>query len=154
MKKKTTGAGWVRRRLIDGKVYEILANGKTGKEVIPHYDPIKANSPAAFAPDEDVPLLTMRELKQFKRVQPPKSARGKDVAVVRRSLRMSQAAFADVFDLPVATIRDWEAKRREPDQAAKVLLRVIAAEPKLVQDVVAKTRTTPSRASGTRKRAA
>ncbi|MDX2144442.1 MAG: hypothetical protein SFV19_13885 [Rhodospirillaceae bacterium] len=148
----------MRRRLIDGKVYEIMPDGKTGNEVMPYYDPIKANSPAAFEPDEDTPLLTLRELKQFKRVPPPKPARAKNVAVVRKSLRMSQAAFAAVFDLPVATIRDWEAKRREPDQAAKVLLRVIAAEPKMVRDVVAKTRTAPSRgptrASSSRKRAA
>jgi len=135
-----------------------LADGRTGKEIKPQMDWEKLNSPAASEPDDDLPLMTLRDFKQFKRVSPPAKAKAKNVAVVRAGLRMSQAVFAEVFDLPVATIRDWEAKRREPDQAAKVLLRVIAAQPKMVQDVVAKTRTTPSRAlsrsGGGRKRAA
>ncbi|MDX2143384.1 MAG: hypothetical protein SFV19_08520 [Rhodospirillaceae bacterium] len=144
----------MRYREVDGKLYRVRADGSLGQESKPRYDPVKANSPAAFEPDDDTPLLTMRELKQFRRINPPAPAKPKTVAMVRKGLRMSQAVFAAVFDLPVATIRDWEAKRREPDQAAKVLLRVIDAQPKLVQEVVAKTRPAPAPGGRSRKRAA
>ena len=145
-KKKTTGPVWVRRRLIDGKVYNVLPNGRTGKAVKPYYDPIKANSPAAYEPDEDTPIMTMRELKQFKRVNPlagplaKTTARVKarkkaadDVAALRKGLRMSQAVFAEVFKLSVATVRDWESRRRKPDGPARVLLQVIARDPEAVK---------------------
>lgn len=143
MKKKSTKIRWVRSRLIDGKLYRVLEDGRTGKEIKPRYDPIKANSPAAYAPDDDVPLLTMRELKQFKRVNPaPASTKAaaarqrnkpQDVAALRKTLRMSQAVFAEVFKLSVATVRDWESRRRKPDGPARVLLQVIAREPEAVK---------------------
>jgi putative transcriptional regulator len=63
-----------------------------------------------------------------------------DVKAIRKHLDMTQRDFAQAFNLPLGTVREWEIGRREPDQAAKVLLSVIAAKPKVVQQVVAKTR--------------
>ena len=63
-----------------------------------------------------------------------------DVKAIRKRLAMTQKNFADAFNLPLGTVREWEIGRREPDQAAKVLLSVIAAKPKVVQQVVAKSR--------------
>ncbi len=50
---------------------------------------------------------------------------------------MSQAAFAHLFWLSVGTIRDWEQGRSEPDGPARVLLTVIARNPRAVLDALA-----------------
>lgn len=63
-----------------------------------------------------------------------------NVKAVRKRLDMTQKEFAQAFDLPLGTVREWEIGRRVPDQAAQVLLSVIAAKPKVVQQVVSKTR--------------
>lgn len=62
-----------------------------------------------------------------------------DIKAIRRRLDMTQRDFAQAFALPLGTVREWEIGRREPDQAAKVLLSVIAAKPKIVREVVANT---------------
>jgi putative transcriptional regulator len=51
---------------------------------------------------------------------------------IRWRLRMSQSEFAKAFHIPVGTLRDWEQHRREPDQAARAYLEVIARNPKAV----------------------
>jgi putative transcriptional regulator len=58
---------------------------------------------------------------------------GIDVAAIRKRLRLSQSAFADRFGLSVATVRDWEQKRRHPDRIAANLLRVIDHAPEAVE---------------------
>jgi putative transcriptional regulator len=63
-----------------------------------------------------------------------------NVKAIRKRLDMTQKRFAEAFSLPIGTVREWEIGRRSPDQAAKVLLAVIAAKPKLVQQVVKKNR--------------
>jgi putative transcriptional regulator len=55
-----------------------------------------------------------------------------DVAEVRGSLGLSQAAFADRFGLDVTAVQAWEQGRRQPDRAARILLAVIAREPEAV----------------------
>lgn len=52
-----------------------------------------------------------------------------DVAEVRRSLGLSQVAFARAFDVPVGTVRNWEQRRRTPRGPARVLLQIIKREP-------------------------
>ena len=59
---------------------------------------------------------------------------------IRKRLDMTQKEFAEAFNIPLGTVREWEIGRRVPDQAAQVLLSVIAAKPKVVQQVVAKAR--------------
>ncbi len=60
-----------------------------------------------------------------------------DVAAIRKKQRLSQAAFAERYGLPVATLRDWEQERRSPDRAAMVLLALIQRNPKMVADTLA-----------------
>jgi putative transcriptional regulator len=60
-------------------------------------------------------------------VPPPLDVRG-----IRRKLKLSQAVFAERFGLSVATLRDWEQGRRQPDQTARSYLMVIAREPEAV----------------------
>lgn len=51
---------------------------------------------------------------------------------VRKGMQLSQRAFAERFSLPVASLRDWEQGRREPDAATRAYLIVIAREPEAV----------------------
>lgn len=60
-----------------------------------------------------------------------------DVAAVRPQMEMSQAEFAHAFGVSVATVRNWEQRRRVPRGPARVLLNVIAHEPEAVQRVLA-----------------
>lgn len=55
-----------------------------------------------------------------------------DVKAIRKKLRLSQEAFAQRFGLSAAAVREWEQQRRQPDLAARVLLRVIAYNPDAV----------------------
>lgn len=54
-------------------------------------------------------------------------------AVLARHARqvtgLSQAAFAERYGIPAASLRDWEQGRRAPDSATKSYLRVIAKMP-------------------------
>ena len=55
-----------------------------------------------------------------------------DVQAVRAKLRVSQAEFALMIGVSVATLRNWEQGRRTPDGPALALLRVAARNPKAV----------------------
>jgi putative transcriptional regulator len=56
-----------------------------------------------------------------------------DVRSIRRSLGLTQAAFAALLDVPVATIQGYEQGRRVPDAPARSLLRVAQAAPDLLR---------------------
>jgi putative transcriptional regulator len=60
-----------------------------------------------------------------------------DVKAIRRALRMSQHRFAATYRIPLATIKNWEQKRRLPDAPAAAYLRAIARKPKEVMEAVA-----------------
>lgn len=64
---------------------------------------------------------------------------------VRRQLQVTQAEFARRFGIPLATLREWEQGRRQPDAAAWSYLRVIAQAPGVVASALANTaaRTSP-----------
>ncbi|HBK08613.1 MAG TPA: transcriptional regulator [Acetobacteraceae bacterium] len=55
-----------------------------------------------------------------------------DVKAIRHGLGLSQEAFALRFGFSPAAVRDWEQHRRQPEQAARVLLLVIAHNPDAV----------------------
>jgi putative transcriptional regulator len=52
-----------------------------------------------------------------------------DVRAIRRRLRMSQMEFARTYRIPLATIKNWEQGRRQPDAPAAAYLQVIARRP-------------------------
>jgi putative transcriptional regulator len=58
---------------------------------------------------------------------------------IRWALHMSQIEFARTFRIPLGTLRVWEQHRREPDQAARAYLEVIAREPDAVRRALAAT---------------
>jgi DNA-binding transcriptional regulator YiaG len=60
-----------------------------------------------------------------------------DVKAIRETMEMSQEQFALEFGLEVATVRNWEQGRSEPDTAARNYLATIAHDPKAVRQALA-----------------
>ena len=85
-----------------------------------------ARSDPDALPVEDYPLG---------RLGPPR--RVPFARAIRFKLGLSQADFAAAFRIPLGTLRDWEQHRREPDQAARAYLDVIAREPDVVRRALA-----------------
>jgi putative transcriptional regulator len=50
---------------------------------------------------------------------------------IRKSLKLSQAAFAGLMGVSLRTVQDWEQGRREPSGPAKSLLRIAEQHPEV-----------------------
>ncbi|HEY1962131.1 MAG TPA: hypothetical protein VGG69_06925 [Rhizomicrobium sp.] len=120
------------RRDHSGRLRKLTSRG-IGALAQPRFDAKRADSSAAFKVDADAPKLTRRELADFR---PVKSGKAPDVALLRRRLRLSQGAFADLFGIPLGTVKDWEQGRRRPDAPARAYLRVIARDPDAVRQAL------------------
>lgn len=83
---------------------------------------------SAAQSDPDALPTTEIEFQQFRRVV--------DIKTMRKNLTMTQEQFARTFHLSLATLRDWEQNRSQPDQAARTLLQVIAYNPAFVQEAL------------------
>lgn len=59
-----------------------------------------------------------------------------DVHKARDKLGLTQKQFAETFGVSLSTIRNWEQGRRCPTGAARVLLKIIEKEPKVVKRVL------------------
>ncbi len=70
----------------------------------------------------------------FRRLQAANSA--DDVAAARARLKLSQREMAVLLGISRRTLQNWEQGQREPDQAAKVLLRVAVKHPRAVLEAV------------------
>ncbi len=60
-----------------------------------------------------------------------------DVKAIRTKMGLSQQAFALRVGFSPAAVRDWEQRRRQPEQAARTLLLVIAHDPEAVTKALA-----------------
>lgn len=60
-----------------------------------------------------------------------------DVKAIRAKVGMSQAEFAASFGISLGTLRHWERGDRQPHGPARVLLNVVAKEPKAVLNALA-----------------
>jgi putative transcriptional regulator len=60
-----------------------------------------------------------------------------DIKAIREKTKLSQPRFAAAFHLDVATLRDWEQGRRQPERSAQVLLELIDKEPETIQRILA-----------------
>ncbi|MCB0000169.1 MAG: helix-turn-helix domain-containing protein [Anaerolineales bacterium] len=78
--------------------------------------------------DPDAQPSSAAELQQFQRAV--------NVKTIRKQLAMTQEEFAHAFQLSLATLRDWEQARTQPDQAARTLLKIIAHNPDLVREAL------------------
>jgi putative transcriptional regulator len=125
----------VRRRLKGGRRYSVEADG--GERLLPERKPdwsrldamIEEKVRAGARADPDAQPPTPAQLKRMLRISPAKHLRWK--------LGLSQAEFAQRFQIPLGTLRDWEQHRTKPDQAAKAYLKVIAADAGFVERALA-----------------
>lgn len=117
------------RRNTDGKIEEVLPDGSaralpsgTDWDYLARMteQEIEANA----LDDPDNPPMTEDELSRMRPVPNPRE--------IRQRLHMTQEQFATRFHLRIGTVRDWEQGKKEPDSAAKVLLRVIEHNPDAV----------------------
>lgn len=53
-----------------------------------------------------------------------------DVKAIREALGLSQSEFAGTYNIPLATLKGWEQRRRHPDATAAAYIRTIALFPK------------------------
>jgi putative transcriptional regulator len=60
------------------------------------------------------------------------------VKVLRQRLGLTQVEFAEVFGLPISTLRDWEQRRSTPDAPARALLLAIEREPETMRRLLAR----------------
>jgi len=88
---------------------------------------------AAAESDPDAQLMTAKELKEAKRVHPPKKV---DVKKIREHLHLTQQEFAACFGISERTLQQWEQHRSEPNALARNFLRVIERNPKAVQQAL------------------
>ncbi len=84
---------------------------------------------AAALSDPDAQPTSLETLKNFQHTI--------DVRAIRENLSLTQEEFAEAFHLPLIRIKEWERALRTPDPTAQTLLRVIAYNPKLVQEALA-----------------
>lgn len=59
---------------------------------------------------------------------------GKDIAALRRFVRLTQVKFAEAMGISVHTLRNWEQDRRRPEGPALALLRIAARHPKILHE--------------------
>ncbi len=59
-----------------------------------------------------------------------------DVSAVRHRTGLSQAAFSRRIGVSPATLRNWEQGRRNPDGPARVLLAMLARNPRIVEETL------------------
>ena len=78
--------------------------------------------------------LTLRT-RQLNLPPPIKPLRPKDIVALRLQLRVSQAVFAALLNVPKVTAISWERGRRRPTGAALRLLDLVRKQPKILQQV-------------------
>ena len=124
------------RRLRDGTVVEELPDGTTrpiedrtdwARLEAMTEEEIEANALS----DPDNPPLTIEELNRMRPVPQPRR--------IRDRLGLTQEQFAEQFEIPLGTLRDWEQRVSEPDRSARTLLRIIEQDPEAVVKALAKT---------------
>lgn len=57
------------------------------------------------------------------------------IQTIRKKVARTAKDFERRFGIPVATLNNWEQGRRQPDPASRLLLKVIDAEPEIVERV-------------------
>jgi putative transcriptional regulator len=113
----------------DGSIVQVLADGSTRplesrtdwqRIATMTEEEIEANAET----DQDNPPLTTEELARLRPTPNPRE--------IRRRLHLTQEQFSIQFHLPLGTVRDWEQGKKQPDSAARTLLRVIEKDPEAV----------------------
>ncbi|MEX0824081.1 MAG: helix-turn-helix domain-containing protein [Woeseia sp.] len=53
-----------------------------------------------------------------------------DIRAIRRAANISQTQFAELIGVNVRTLQNWEQRRTRPSGPARVLLKIVASNPK------------------------
>ncbi len=61
-----------------------------------------------------------------------------DIAAIRKKAGATQDGFARQIGVSIATLRNWEQGRRQPEGPARVLLAMLARDPGIVVRVLGK----------------
>ncbi len=118
------------RVLPNGAVVELLSDGSTRPYISKRSDFVRLAAmtdeeiEANALSDPDNPPLTEEQLARARRLPNPQR--------IRQGLHLTQEQFAERFEAPLGTLRDWERGSRQPDTAARTLLRVIEHNPEAV----------------------
>lgn len=59
-----------------------------------------------------------------------------NVKEIREKANKSQSEFADMIGVKIRMLRNWEQGRRTPDEPALTLLKIVAANPKYVEQIL------------------
>ena len=59
-----------------------------------------------------------------------------NVKEVREKTNKNQQDFANMIGVKLGTLRNWEQGRRKPDGAALTLLKIVAANPQYVEQIL------------------
>ena len=81
--------------------------------------------------DPDAQPLTPEQLEAMGRPRPLSK-------IIRNTLRMTRQTFAEVYGIPMDTLRAWERHEAEPTPAETAYLRLIEREPERAKLVPAK----------------
>lgn len=84
-------------------------------------------------------LEGVKEIKQFKNgdteLRTWNLTEPSPTKVIRKKLKLSQAAFASLMGVSPRTVQDWEQKRRKPQGPARSLLRIAEQHPEIFIDI-------------------
>ena len=92
------------------------------------FEKLSAGLKDAIAHHRGERRLTVREVELS---SPPKLG-AKEVAALRRRLRVSQAALAKLLNVSPRTVQAWESEARSPSDAALKLLHVARRHPEVL----------------------
>jgi putative transcriptional regulator len=59
-----------------------------------------------------------------------------DIPAIRHKMGLTQEQFSSVMGIKLATLRNWEQKRRRPESPARLLLRIADKHPEIVMSIV------------------
>ncbi len=87
-----------------------------------------------LSPEAEEILEAIRQLKagETGRVYSPEQILA---IAARHSSKLTQVEFAELLDVSVDAIRDWEQGRRSPRGAARTLLRIAMAHPEVLEQL-------------------
>jgi putative transcriptional regulator len=124
------------RRLPDGTVVQVFPDGTTrpiqGKTNWARLEAMTGEEIEANAlADPDNPPMTAEDLARMRVFPHPKR--------IREALKLTQEQFAERFEIPLGTLRDWEQGVFYPDKPARTLLHVIEQDPEGVARALARS---------------
>ena len=87
-----------------------------------------------LSPEAEEILEAIRQLKagEKARVYGPEQILA---IAARKSAKLTQVKFAELLDVSVDAIRDWEQGRRSPRGAARTLLRIAMSHPEVLEQL-------------------